>query len=250
MFGAKNIHFGTVIPNYSVKTSIMNKYIFAILGTAVLASCGPEIPSGFEAAYMLDLSAAATARSGKTQVTTVTEAKAQVHGFKLFASDMDTAIANVDVQGPFYVDLLTGSSTPAIPTAGIAAGLYRGISVHLGHGANQDTSSLYVSGAKDGVPFVLNVTHPLHICYRADSAGFAIDANTVSNFTVFLDVAGTLDGVDFADAVADSSGVIQINRGSNQDLYRDILEAIGARGERGERHVAHERHRGRGRGRG
>lgn len=226
----------------------MKKYLFAAIGTAVLASCGPEIPSGAEAAYVLDLSAASTTRSGKTQATTLTEAKAYVHGFKLFASDMDTTVTNVDVRGPFYVDLISGSSTPAIPTAGIAAGLYRGISVHLGHGANQDTSSLYVVGEKDGAAFVLNVTHPLHICYRADSAGFAVDANTVSNFTVYLDLAGTIDGVDFTGAVADSAGVIQINRDSNEDLYKDILEAVGARGERGERHVGHDRHRGRGRG--
>jgi len=76
-----------------------------------------------------------------------------------------------------------------------------------------------------------------------------VDANTVSNFTVYLDLAGTIDGVDFTGAVADSTGVIQINRDSNEDLYKDILEAVGARGERGERHVGHDRHRGRGRGR-
>jgi hypothetical protein len=227
----------------------MNKIFSALLGAAVIASCGPEIPAGSESAYQVELNAAST-RSGKTLTTTLTEAKAYVHGFKLFASDLDTNVTNVDLHGPFYVDLLTGNSTPVIPTAGIAAGLYRGLSVHLGHRDGQDTSALYVEGEKDGVPFVLDVKHPLHLMYRADSAGFQVDPNTVSNFTVYLDLAGTLDAVDFSGAVADSAGVLQINRVDNEDLYKDILEAIGARGERGERHVGHDHHRGRGRRRG
>lgn len=227
----------------------MKKIIFTVLGAAVIASCGPEIPSGSESAYVLDLSANAT-RSGKTQSTTLTEAKAYVHGFKLFANEWDTAMSNVDVEGPFYVDLISGVSTPAIPTTGIASGLYRGISVHLGQRGSHDTSSLHVVGEKDGSAFVLDVTHPLHLMYKADSAGFQVDANTISNFTVYLDLAGTIDAVDFSGAVADSSGVIQINKDSNEELYRDILEAVGARGEHGDRHVGHSHRRGRGRGRG
>jgi hypothetical protein len=96
----------------------------------------------------------------------------------------------------------------------------------------------------------MDVTHPLHLMYKADSAGFQVDANTISNFTVYLDLAGTIDAIDFSGAVADSSGVIQISKDANEELYRDILEAVGARGEHGDRHVGHSHRRGRGRGRG
>lgn len=227
----------------------MKKIIFAVLGAAVIASCGPEIPTGSESAYVLDLSASSTL-TGKTQSTTLTEAKAYVHGFKLFANEWDTAMSNVDIEGPFYVDLISGVSTPVIPTTGIASGLYRGISVHLGQRGSHDTSSLYIVGEKDGAAFVVDVTHPLHLMYKADSAGFQVDPNTISNFTVYLDLAGTIDAVDFSGAVADSTGIIRINKDSNKDVYRSFLEEVGARGEHGERHVGHSHRRGRGRGRG
>lgn len=220
----------------------MKNYLFTAIGMAILASCGPDLPSGSESAYLLDFDKSSGVRSSKSSEVKLTKALLNFKGFKLYSNLEDTARARAEASGPYFVDLLKERSTPEIPFTGTPSGTYLGIAMHLGQLPARDTGSIYVEGVKDGIPFVLDVRQPLRWDYSARSVGFKVGQNSITKFKVHLGLVESIEALNFFYAVKDINDVVIINEDVNVDLYQKVLKSLAERGERGDEHV-HQKNR-------
>lgn len=107
----------------------------------------------------------------------------------------------IRLNGPFVVDLLTGTSTPSLADLTLPSGMVREIKVKLSH--------LTVAGTVDvgGTPTPFNIDSSIDkdIEY-SDLSGFEIsEAVSVNEIILSFDVAKWLAGVDLAACAADCS---------------------------------------------
>ncbi len=212
------------------------------LGLAAATACSSDI--GTERITGYQVSVQTDARTGKTQSVVLDTATAWVTRVGLVPNCDDTTTERLDVQGSYTVDLLTGLSSPAFPTAAIPVGVYEGLRIDFGE-HHEDTTVLKVTGTLDGTPFRFTVNRSFRVRYR-DSTGIAIDSTVLLNLQVYLPLASALDALDITNADLTPAGLLLIDEDHNEDLYRQLLDELDVRSRV---HRSEHPQRGRGRGR-
>lgn len=110
-------------------------------------------------------------------------------------------VAKLRLQGPFVLDLLTGSTTPSLASLQLPAGTAIRVDVRLDDKHQLNSSSLIVSGNynANGVsnPFSISYDFNEEIKFRNDS-GFEISAAQLNCMVMGLDVEKWFAGVDLS----------------------------------------------------
>lgn len=139
------------------------------------------------------------------------------------SSDDDDKIR---LNGPFTVDLLTGTSTPSLADITLPSGIVREIKVRV--------ADLAAAGSVDGAPFSLNLNFHEDIEFH-DVSGFEIsEAVSLNQVVISFDVSKWLSGVNLASC---GSGTVKVDDESDdscseiEDEIRDNIEHSGSASE-------------------
>ncbi len=137
--------------------------------------------------------------------------------------DDDDDSLHMEFKGPFIIDLVKGTSTPDLSTLSIVPGLYKSIEVKAGS-VLDDGNSLFVSFryGSDSVRVELSTKQSFKF-EVADSVGFQVDSNTLTNILVLFNLDSLVSNLDLTGVSADADGVIRINDTSNSDIIHAIL---------------------------
>lgn len=154
------------------------------------------------------------------------------------------------LKGPFVVDLLTGTSTPAMGDLSIPAGTYRKVKIHLGHARKEDaildsTDSLmgrtllvrgtYAAPGQVEKPFTLALKFDEEL-EMENLAGMRLDAATLNSILVSvridrwlsdMDVGGCLAKPEMAASLAGGAVISEDSElGRCLDVEKTVKEAF------------------------
>jgi len=152
---------------------------------------------------------------------------------------MENLYTDIELEGPFELDLLSGSTTIDIASATLPNNIYEEIEFDMDVCTNQDSElfekSILIKGTINNVPFVFwhDTNEEFEIDYPNVNDNLIIDGGTVVtviNFELSL-IFGAGSMIDFSLAIdRDGDGVIEINPNNDDDnkeiadLIKDLLE--------------------------
>ena len=193
-----------------------------------LASCSKE--ESKETGYSLTMRAGSAPR---TAAWSIDEAWALLHEIELERDlDDDDDETEIDIEGNFTVNLLTGVSTPPLPTITIPAGTYNELEVELGDDDNNGTGQtvFYVRGTApvngNTIPFEVNVTQAFELEILDDDAGIFLPEGDIKNLVIWVDVLQALSTLDLSNASLDQDGVLRISQNKNSNLFSAFLSLL------------------------
>ena len=203
-----------------MKTS---KILGLMVASALLfASCEKEEP---QTGYTISVEAGKF--TGKTSAVTLSTGFVEVNEVEL-EFENDTVEIEVDIEGVYVFDLMTGVSNPAFPVAQIPAGTYH--ELEIAFGKNSNDTSLYLTGAhadSAGVAtnFEITIIDEFSFELEDETNGINIDPNTVSNLSVYMDIEKILEDLDWS-SMQLTNGNYVINDTLNETHYDAILNAL------------------------
>ena len=193
-----------------------------MLAVTFLAACSnEELPTG----YTLSFKVGHVMK--KVSQIQLNEGYAMVHEVELEKENEQYDI-EVDIEGNFKFDLLTGESTPAFPMAEVDPGLYHELEIKLGD--EEGDVSLYAEATytdTSGTSYdvVLEVTHEVEFKLEDELNGISIDEETISQLDVTLGLVQILEDLDWS-TYQMTNGEIRIDRNTNTDMYNAIVSAL------------------------
>lgn len=144
----------------------------------------------------------------------------------------------IEFEGSYVVDLINGTSTPDFGLATLQPGVYEEIEIELGPVLpNNNTVFIAFTYTPDGgsaVEVEFSTKKEIEFEIEDETNGFQLDANTLTNILVLLDLDVLFSSVDLSTAEADGDGVIRINDTSNSKLVLQILSKLDDSCEAGE----------------
>lgn len=193
------------------------------LSLLLFSGCS-EDESNETAGYRLNI----TAASAKKALTwNIQSATAYVHEVELEQeSDSDTNEMEVDIEGLFEVNLLTGVQTPQIPTANIDPGQYNELEIELGDENEEalDIRATYTDSSGT-VDVVINLFQELEFEIENEDGNISIPAGVIKNLQVTFPVLPALQSLDLSNATRNGN-VINIGNGDNPTLAVQFLAAL------------------------
>ena len=134
----------------------------------------------------------------------------------------------VEFEGSFVVDLVNGTSTPDFGLATVQPGIYEEIEIETGPVLANDNSifiafSYIPDGGGDPIQVEFSSQEEIEIEIEDETNGIQLDANTLTNMLVLLDLDALFSGIDLSNAVADEDNVVRINDSSNPGIAEQIL---------------------------
>jgi hypothetical protein len=166
--------------------------------------------------------------NGRTSATglTFTEVKLGVSEieFEMEDDDDDDDSEEVEFEGAFTVDLIAGTSNPSFGLGEVASGVYDEIEIELAP-VMADGNSIFISFIKNGTTYEFSSKQEFDIEIE-DSDGYTIDANTLTNILVLVNLDVLFANVNLGNAVADEDGVVRINETSNSSLASQIINQL------------------------
>jgi len=153
---------------------------------------------------------------------TVEHATMQVERVRLRPADDCEGGAEIEIEGPFMIDLTSPTSIADLTDLELDAQAYCRLELRW-HPDDDTDRAIEVTGVADGTPFDVRSRRNDELRLEAtDAGGFTIDDATSALFVAF-DMAAWLDGVDIASAELDGDGVALIDDDANGDLL-DVFE--------------------------
>jgi len=128
-------------------------------------------------------------------------------------------------KGNYSFDILTGTSTPPLPTVEIEPGVYHKLKVKFDN-VLPTGNTLEVEGTATvgGVDFKFEFTSKDDSEYEVENPkGLPVNPGDAVSFVLQIDLKSLFSGVDFTTASVDADGVIRINENSNPNL-QDLIE--------------------------
>ena len=209
----------------------------------LIQSCGEDgnIPTDAQASFEMravtGTSASAGGRVANTTYT-FTEVFAGVTEIELETLEEDLEEEEngedeneeVEFEGNFIINLLTGTSDPDFGLSELLAGVYQEVEVKFENILEGDKTLL--------VNFNFNsegATEPTYVEFSTaeefeleieNEAGFILDGGMVNSILVTLDLDVLFASIYFSSLVADEDGVIRINENSNSELMQEIVEKL------------------------
>ena len=137
----------------------------------------------------------------------------------------------IEFEGNFIVNLLTGTSDPDFGLSEILPGIYEEVEVSF-ENILEDNNSLIAKFYKvtDGSPdttFVEFATEEeFEIEIEDDEEGFVLDNGTITSIFVTLDLDVLFGAIDLNSLIPDQDGVIRINEDSNSEVMENIIDKL------------------------
>jgi len=144
----------------------------------------------------------------------------------------------IEFEGEFTVDLITGVSTPDFGETTIAPGLYEEMEMEL-EPFLEGGLSMFVAfnytpdGATEAVRYEYSNDQELEFEIE-NEAGFFLDESTLNQMLILIDLDAMFTGIDLNSATADVDGIVRINGTSNTDLATLIAQNLDSIMEGGE----------------
>jgi len=134
----------------------------------------------------------------------------------------------VEFEGSFVVDLVNGTSTPDFGLATVQTGIYEEIEIETGPILTNGNSifiafSYTPDGGGSPIQVQFSSQEEIEIEIEDETNGFQLDANTLTNMLVLLDLDALFSGIDLSNAVADEDDIVRINDSSNAEIAEQIL---------------------------
>lgn len=133
----------------------------------------------------------------------------------------------IDLEGRFVVNLLTGESTPSLPVIQTLEDEYDELEIEFGED-DEDVYAFRVEGTwNDGssdIPVVIQIDDELSFEIEDDN-GIVISESLISELIVLIDLEKALSAIDFANATV-QNGTIVIDKNNNQNIYSGIKSAL------------------------
>jgi len=164
-----------------------------------------------------------------TQIGTFTFSKAnfgisEIEFEMEFENGPDDNEFEVEYEGPFQFDVLTGTSTPAINAIEITPGTYHELEFDIETVLSTGNSIEIFGTYDDGTSFQFEFTSTFEDEFEIENKlGIDVNIGLTTNFALHLDLALLFNGVDFSTAVVDNDNIIRINSGNNENL-NSIIE--------------------------
>ncbi len=145
-------------------------------------------------------------------------------------SNNDTLNRKYDFNGNYLLNLLNGTSTPALNLVNFIAGTYNKVeakSAKIVDGNNSISlkGTFADTTAKKTYTFDFSTVASLEFKFVSDT-GFYLDQGKVLTLLVNINLPDLFAGVDFSKATMDSNNVIVINETSNTNLMAKIITNI------------------------
>ncbi|WP_286748309.1 hypothetical protein [Roseivirga sp. UBA1976] len=136
----------------------------------------------------------------------------------------------VEFEGNFIINLLTGTSDPDFGLSELLAGVYQEVEVEFENILEGDKTLIVnfnftPEGATEPTFVEFSTAEEFELEIE-NEAGFVLDGGTVNAILVTLDLDVLFSSIDFSSLVADEDGVIRINENSNSDLMQEIVEKL------------------------
>lgn len=134
----------------------------------------------------------------------------------------------IDIEGRFRVDLLTGLSSPEIPTAQIEPGNYHELELEFGDEDRQafEISGTYTDTSGQIFNFTLSTIAELEFEIEAEGNGLVIPADYFVTLNVNFPVASALNNLDWNSANVGTGNTILINQQNNSALLAAFLQNL------------------------
>ena len=153
-------------------------------------------------------------------------------------SDGEDDNEEIEFEGEFTVDLITGVSTPDFGETTIAPGLYEEMEMEL-EPFLEGGLSMFVAfnytpdGATEAVRYEYSNDQELEFEIE-NEAGFQLDDTSLNQMLILIDLDAMFAGIDLNTATVDADGVVRINGTTNTDLASIIAQNLDSIMEGGE----------------
>lgn len=221
LFGIAIVFFASN-NHYFMNTKV--KLLSAVLMALFVSSC--STPNDGITGYTLEMRSGS--QSGKNTTIQITKGNAIINQVELEASLSDTTDIEVDVEGIYRFDLITGESTPTFPIAQIPTGIYNELEIGLWQNSSDTTIELegvYTDSFGNDIPLFVTITESIGLEIEDDLNGFQIDTNTINNLVVYWDFESILINSGIDSAVA-NNGQLKIDAVNNEAIYDLIVEKL------------------------
>lgn len=168
--------------------------------------------------------------AGKASSVMLTSGYANVTEVELEKEDdIDSLEVEVDIDGLYRFDLMTGVSSPAFPIVQIPAGTYHELEVKMG----DDDSSLraihieadYVDSNGVSTPIVIDVDQEVEFELEDEVNGIQVNANSVQQLNVVMGINAILGAIDWSLA-SQVNGQIVVDSQTNTVLYAQLVQLL------------------------
>lgn len=193
---------------------MIKKLLFATLCFLFFYSCGDDEPKDTVTTLQVKTEAksrAITIVDSKGNSFTLTEAKLGIRHVE-FETAQDSSYK---ITGPFIVDLMNGSATPAIKTMTIPSGSYSRVDIRIDDtdddfpGLSQDdplfSYSFYGKGTYGDKPFVIQLKFNEDVRFDFQDA-LQVSAETTNSFKLSLEASEWFAQLDLTDCIDEISG--------------------------------------------
>lgn len=144
----------------------------------------------------------------------------------------------IEFEGEFVVDLITGISTPDFGETTIAPGLYEEMEMEL-EPILEGGLSIFIAfnytpdGATEAIRFEYSNDQELEFEIE-NEAGFHLDDTSLNQMLILIDLDAMFAGLDLNSASVDSDGIVRVNGTTNPDLAELITKNLDSIMEGGE----------------
>ncbi len=135
----------------------------------------------------------------------------------------------LEYEGEFVIDLISGTSTPEFGLADVNPGDYNEFEIELAP-LIEDLHSVKIegtyipSGGSNPVQFVYTNDQEFEIEIEKEGGNFNLPEGAISNILVLLDLDAVFASVSLDNAVADNDGIVRIRRGNENEALAIAIE--------------------------
>lgn len=199
--------------------------VLAALMSLGLLSCSKEETQS-EGGYQIRIGESLAKKGSAIQVNSAIAYLEEVELEREFENDSNEV--EIDIEGRFTVDLLTGNSNPAIPSAKIEPGTYHELELEFGDDDRLafEIEGVYTDTAGNAINFRLSMIQELEFKIEDEDNGIVIPADYFVTLNVNFPVSTALASLDWSSASINANNSIEINQQSNPSLLQAFLSAL------------------------
>lgn len=217
---------------------------FFSISILMIQACGEDedLPTNAQASFeMKAVSNTSTLANGRVEAVgyTFTEVFAGVTEIEFEtleeeeeeeANGGESEDEEVEFEGNFVINLLTGTSDPDFGLAELLSGVYQEVEMEFDNileGEKTIVVNFYfiAEGSTDTTFVEFSSAEELEIEIE-NEAGFVLDDSVVNLILVTLDLDILFGSIDYNTLAVDEDGVIRINEDSNSEFAHSIIESL------------------------
>ena len=136
----------------------------------------------------------------------------------------------VEFEGNFVINFLTGTSNPDLGLSELTAGVYQEVEVEFDNileGGKTLIINFNFTPTDAAEPTLVEFSTTSEFELEIENeAGLVLDGGMVNSILVTLDLNALFAAIDFSSLTADGDGVIRINESSNDEVMQSIVEGL------------------------